>query len=719
MSDLDAIRERVNIVDLISESITLKKAGRNFKGLCPFHGERTPSFVVSPERQIWHCFGCFPPGEKIKTPFGHHNIEDIDKDHWVISGKGNIKKVIQTMTHHYEGNLVSITLKKLRFTTRLTADHKVYVIAGAPYTQKKYKDFSKRYRKLLHLDKKTYQEKVNKYFPIKQIPAGSLKTGNLLLYPLQRNVNNLRDVDLSQYISKSTCLGPVPKKLLFKLPISNDLLTFIGYYIAEGSSHRAYIRFSVGSHEEIFAQEIVHLGKKLFGLEAKIHRRRGPKTGIEITLCHSNLANIFVNLCGKGARNKHIPFIFQELPAFKQKVIVDAIHRGDGTTFQVHRSKKIQKSITSTSLILTEQLVDILLRCNFFPNLHVEKTHTDKNNVHHQESYSIYWSEQYAQKYNLTYFNNDGSEYWILPIDYLKSEKYSGSVYNLTIADDHSYVTSSFAVSNCGKGGDAFTFLMELDRLEFPEAVKILAERAGVALTSVKGDSQTRLKERLQALHVLAADYYHYLLTKHQVGERALLYLKERGMTDALIKTFDLGFAPSAWDNVCRFLQKKGYAEHELQLSGLAIAGRSGLYDRFRGRVMFPIRNYRGTTIAFSGRLLDKEAKEAKYINSPETPLYSKGSTLYGIDITKEAIRKVGSAVVVEGEFDLISSYHAGVGNVVAIKGTALTEAQIALIKRFAERIFLSLDADVAGDAAVRRGIEIADQLGVEILVVG
>lgn len=292
----------------------------------------------------------------------------------------------------------------------------------------------------------------------------------------------------------------------------------------------------------------------------------------------------------------------------------------------------------------------------------------------------------------------------------------------------HNERTPSFVVSperqiwhcfGCGKGGDAFTFLMEIDRLEFPEALKILAERVGVKLELRTADTEkTKVKQRLLEIHHLTSEFYHYILVKHVLGERARLYLKNRGVSDALVKTFGLGFAPNAWENVTKFLRKKGFSENELERGGLSLRGRGGWYDRFRGRLMFPLRNYRGETIAFAGRLLDPEAKEAKYINSPETPLYTKGATLYGLEVTKEAIRREGSAVVVEGEFDTISSYQAGVANVVAIKGSALTEPQVELLKRFTERIVLALDQDAAGDAAMRRGIEIADRAGLDIRVV-
>ena len=292
----------------------------------------------------------------------------------------------------------------------------------------------------------------------------------------------------------------------------------------------------------------------------------------------------------------------------------------------------------------------------------------------------------------------------------------------------HNEKTPSFVVSperaiwhcfGCGKGGDCFSFLMELEHLDFVEALKILAERTGVKLERrPEITAQTKLREKLLEIHKLVEEYYHYILTKHKMGERARLYLKERGMTDALIATFHLGFAPLSWDNVARFLSKKGYTSKEIELSGLAIYGRTGLYDRFRSRIMFPLKDHRGVTMAFSGRVLDPKAKEAKYINSPETLLYIKGNTFYGLDITKEAIRESGSAVVVEGEFDVISSFAAGVTNVVAIKGSALTPAQVRLIKRFAEKILLALDQDAAGDAASRRGIELADQAGLDVRVV-
>ena len=292
----------------------------------------------------------------------------------------------------------------------------------------------------------------------------------------------------------------------------------------------------------------------------------------------------------------------------------------------------------------------------------------------------------------------------------------------------HGEKTPSFVISperqiwhcfGCSRGGDIFGYLMELDHLEFPEALKILANRAGVKLTRYVGTSQeSALKDKLLEIHHLAQEFYHFILTKHKLGDRARNYLKQRGVTDKAIVTFGLGFAPASWDNLGRFLIKKGYKPNDIEIAGLISKGRTGFYDRFRDRIMFPLQNHRSETIAFAGRVLNPDIKEAKYINSPETPIYIKGNTLYGLNITKEAIKKEGSAIIVEGEFDLISSFQAGVSNVVAIKGSALTLAQVNLIKRFTDRLILSLDKDLAGDQAARRGIEIADQNGLDIRVV-
>jgi DNA primase len=188
-------------------------------------------------------------------------------------------------------------------------------------------------------------------------------------------------------------------------------------------------------------------------------------------------------------------------------------------------------------------------------------------------------------------------------------------------------------------------------------------------------------------------------------------------VSDKTAKTFSLGYSPNSWDSLRNFLHKKGFDDALLESAGLMIKSNSGGYDRFRGRVMFALKDHRGNVVGFSGRVLDPDVKEAKYINTSETPVYIKGNVLYGLDVAKASIQKEGSAILVEGEFDLISAFQEGITNVVAIKGSALTEGHVNLLKRFTESLVFALDADLAGDAAARRGIALADKAGFDMKV--
>lgn len=277
----------------------------------------------------------------------------------------------------------------------------------------------------------------------------------------------------------------------------------------------------------------------------------------------------------------------------------------------------------------------------------------------------------------------------------------------------------------CSMGGDIVTFLEKWENIDFLEALKILAKRAGVPLSQFTPTESSKEKERLFEINHLASEFYHYLLTSHKLGERARDYLTERHIKKETIDTFMLGYAPENWDNLIRYLVKKGYTTTDIIISGLAIKSDQGkTYDRFRGRVMFPLADSRGNIIGFSGRKLPSAGtssdsdKEAKYVNSPETPLYSKGNNLYGLSVTKGAIKKEKEVVVVEGEFDFLASFQSGVGNVVAIKGSALTEGQTILIKRYTENVILGLDSDFAGNEAARRGIEIAEREGLTVRMI-
>lgn len=294
----------------------------------------------------------------------------------------------------------------------------------------------------------------------------------------------------------------------------------------------------------------------------------------------------------------------------------------------------------------------------------------------------------------------------------------------------HSEKTPSFIVSPerqswhcfgaCAMGGDIITFLEKWEGIEFIEALQLLAKRTGVALSKYTPSQETAIKDKLYEINHLASEFYHYILISHRLGKRAAEYLKLRGIKDRIVKTFKIGYAPNNWDNLYRYLLKKGYTASDLLISGVVIQSqKGGYYDRFRGRLMFTLTDARSNIIGFSGRKIPPEdEEEAKYINTPETPVYIKGNSLYGLNITRESIKKEKEAVVVEGEFDFLASFQSGVTNIVAIKGSALTENQTILLKRYSESILLALDSDFAGNEAAKRGFEIAENAGLTVKIV-
>jgi DNA primase len=271
----------------------------------------------------------------------------------------------------------------------------------------------------------------------------------------------------------------------------------------------------------------------------------------------------------------------------------------------------------------------------------------------------------------------------------------------------------------CQKGGDAYAFLQNIEGYEFGEALKVLADRAGVKLISYRPTQVEEIKDKLIAINSLAANVYHYMLTKHKWGTVALVYLQGRKISPESIETFKIGFAPDSWDFMTNFLLgKKKMAADDVVKAGLIVAGKN--YDRFRNRIMFPLNNSRGQTVGFSGRVLPgaSEKEGGKYVNTSETEIYHKSELLYALDITRGDIKAKNLAVVVEGEVDAIASYQSGVKHVVAIKGSALTARQVEILRRLCDTAVLALDADFAGDAAVRRGIEMAEKGGLIIKVV-
>ncbi len=288
----------------------------------------------------------------------------------------------------------------------------------------------------------------------------------------------------------------------------------------------------------------------------------------------------------------------------------------------------------------------------------------------------------------------------------------------------HKEKTPSFVVNTdkqifhcfgCGVGGNIFTFLMQHDRLTFPEAVRQMAEQVGVNVPERQAGTDDGMHQRLMALMEKVAGYFERTLHSPQLGKSARAYLEQRGVSDSTRQTFRLGLAQAGWDHLLTAAKTTGVTPEHLEAAGFVIRGKSGYYDRFRNRLIFPIQDARGRVIGFGGRSLDDQ--EPKYLNSPETAIYSKGRHLFGLAQAKDAILKRKAAIVVEGYFDCIVLVGAGLAHVVSPLGTALTVEQAQLLKRYAERVILAFDADAAGETATLRGIDLLVETGLDVQV--
>lgn len=301
----------------------------------------------------------------------------------------------------------------------------------------------------------------------------------------------------------------------------------------------------------------------------------------------------------------------------------------------------------------------------------------------------------------------------------------------------HGEQTPSFSVSQdkqifhcfgCGAGGNSITFVMDIEHVSFPDALVKLGQRAGIPLEmEVLSENRetsnpfSKKEEKMREAHSFAVEFYHHILMNTEDGEPALNYLLERGFTREQIETHQIGWALPNWDTLSILLERKGYDLEEMAESGLIIKKESdGTYfDRFRGRIMFPIRDDNGKSIAFSGRILNTDVEEAKYLNSPETPIFHKSQVLYNLDKARAAIRKSRQVILMEGFIDVLAANRAGVYNAVATMGTSLTTQHITKLKRLVQQVTVCYDGDNAGFEAAKRAAQMLhdEQIKVEVAV--
>lgn len=295
----------------------------------------------------------------------------------------------------------------------------------------------------------------------------------------------------------------------------------------------------------------------------------------------------------------------------------------------------------------------------------------------------------------------------------------------------HREKTPSFVISpekqiwhcfGCGKGGDIFSFVMDMDKLDFKEALEILAQRAGVSL-SPQFERQHSKKRRILSLLKTATDYYARFLNQEKEGQIARDYLLKRGLNRETISAWNIGYSPDSWDDIIKFLKEQSFNDDEIFRAGLSVKKeeRNNYYNRFRGRIMFPIKDQNGQVLGFSARIaphMEEKNQMGKYINSPQTEVYDKSRVLFGLDQAKEAIKELEYSIFVEGQMDVIICHQFGIKNVVASSGTSLSSDQLKTIKKFSNKIAFAFDMDKAGQLAADRGIEEAMKEDMRIKVI-
>jgi DNA primase len=293
----------------------------------------------------------------------------------------------------------------------------------------------------------------------------------------------------------------------------------------------------------------------------------------------------------------------------------------------------------------------------------------------------------------------------------------------------HNEKTPSFVVSSekqiwhcfgCGAGGDIFEFVKKIEGLEFPEALRILADKANV---KIDYDYSPELKnQKTKALDILTvtATYYHQLLLKDSNAKIAQDYLKEREIDDKAVEQFNLGYSKDSWDDLLIYLRSKKFTDSDIEAAGLVVKSKKDgkFYDRFRGRLMFPINNIFGQAIGFTARVLKEDDQQGKYVNTPQSVAYDKSSVLYNMDLAKMTIKQKNYTILAEGQLDVISSYMAGVKNIIASSGTALTPQQVKILKRYSENLMIAYDADQAGLKATFRIVDnaLAENINIKII---
>ncbi len=686
---IEALKARLDIVDVVGSYVELKKAGGNFKAPCPFHDEKSPSFVVSPQKQIYHCFGCLPPYQKIMTPSGYQEIKDVKVGDIVFAANGLQTEVIESVYHTSEFDILSFKTSLSAKESCFTQNHdmlvvkKAQAVAKLPYLRVEKERPLKFYGRI----KRIYDLEIKREF------ANDVSVGDYFLYPRNREEIDTEYLDVNDFWQKKN-FGPDVEKLE-NIIIDEDFMWLAGFYVAEGSSYRGGIKFSISSSEEAYANEIVRIIKKLFNKEAKLFYREDRKNSLEVTVSSTNLEYIFIELFGKGAENKHYPFWFNSLKYEFRVALFKGLMDGDGCY-----ARDTYDTISQT---LADEILDLAISLKKIPTCRVAKAFIDKNGVNHRTSYTIYFKQR--ESIECFYEKIDDIEYLFLKVKEIKNIGHEELVYDITVKDKtHTFLANHFAVGNCGAGGDSVKFVMEYEKLNYPEALEKLAETYNFTLTYTDNKNN---KPRSQVMDKLN-EWYQTLLSSQAT---ASAYLQERGIYESSIEKFGIGYAPESHVTL-NYIKSQQFSIKEA--IDMGVVGyeptRNQTYARFIERITFPIYSANGSIVGFGGRTIT--GHQAKYVNSPETAFFNKSRLLYAYNLAKQALHKKAEIIITEGYLDVIMLHQAGFDNAVATLGTALTVEHLPLLRKANPRVVMAYDGDKAGRAAALKASKLLSASG-------
>ena len=694
------LKNSIDIVDIISNYIEVKKAGANFKANCPFHGEKTPSFVISPSKQIYHCFGCLSPTEEIRTDRGLKEIQNIVVGDAVFASNGKMTKVVETLKHKPQYGMLKFKSDLINDWSVFTKNHDMLIVSkeeacnNLPYIRaEKYRDqkFYGVIKKRKHIKPIVLKSRV--------VFAEDIKKGDYFLYPVDREISDKTEIELGSFWEKKK-FGPNVSKIN-SVKISPDLMWLFGLYVAEGSTYRGGIKFSLHSKELDYANRVVSTLKNSFGKNASLFYPKKRKNSLEVTCSSTNLEYIFRELFSTGAENKTYPYYFNYLKKEFREALFRGLMDGDGC----HSAG----SYGTISRKLVYNLIDLAISLEMIPALHISNSRVDKKGVNHKRIYHIVFRKRESLK---SFFEEVGGiKYLFMRVKEIADAPKEEYVYDITVEDStHTFLTKSFLVGNCGVGGDAIQFVKEYEKINYPEALEKIASMMNFSLAYSKGsvdhNETRRLLEQVQ-------DWYSKNLDTHQVSQQ---YLYDRGITRQSIETFGVGYVGASHE-LMNFLSANFLPIPKAEEAGVvAQRERGGFYARLTERITFPIYSASGAIVGFGGRTITNHP--AKYINSPQTKLFNKSQLLYGYAKAKESIYKNKKLIVCEGYLDVIMFHQAGFKEAVATLGTALTQEHLPVLRKGEPQIILAYDGDKAGVAAALKASTLLTQGGFDGSVV-